>query len=135
MADKYAARSLTIDFEGQPIGNVTSFGKFGSTRDLIDASAYNEDDKSYVTGQRDGTELPIVIAYDPDDTGHASVEDAYDNNPDDTVVFTVTHVPTGAAWDITCILTGVERGGQLGELLQLDVGAKIVSPGVERVAS
>lgn len=135
MASKYAARSLTIDFEGEAISGVTSFGTFGSNRDQIDASAYNEDWKSYVTGQQDGDELPITIAYDPDDTGHAAVEDAYDNAPDDTVTFTITHVPTGAAWDITCILTSLNRGGQLGELFQLNVGAKIVEPGVVRVAS
>lgn len=130
MADKYAARGLAFDFEGTPVGSLTEFGEFGSSRDQIDASAYGEDWKSYVTGQQDGTEVPAVIAYDPNDGGHQSIIDSYDNSPDEVVTFTATHTPTGASWDITCIITSVSRGGQLGDLLKLNVGLKIVEPGV-----
>lgn len=135
MANKYAGRGLTIEFEGTPVAGCTQFGTFGSSRDQIDASAYNEDWKSYVTGQQDGDELPVVFAYDPDDAGQASISDAYDSDPDTPVTWTVTHVATGAAWDITTILVSCNRGGQLGELLQLNVGAKIVEPGVVQTAS
>lgn len=127
---KYAARGLSLDFEGSPIGQLTQFGTFGSSRDLIDASAYGDDWKDYVLGQQDGDEVPAVIAYDPDDTVHQAVIDAYDNTPDATVTFTATHATTGAAWDITCRITSLSRGGQLGDLLTLNVGLKIVDPGV-----
>ena len=127
---KYAARGLALEFEGNPIGQLTQFGVFGSSRDLIDASAYGDDWKDYVLGQQDGNEVAGVIAYDPEDSAHQSVIDVYDDTPDATVTFTAIHVPTGASWDITCRITSLERGGALGELLQLNVGLKIVDPGV-----
>lgn len=127
---KYAARGLSLDFEGTPIGQLTQFGTFGSSRDLIDASAYGDDWKDYVLGQQDGDEVSAVIAYDPDDSGHESIITSYDSSPDATVVFTATHGPTSASWDITCRITSLSRGGQLGDLLMLNVGLKIVDPGV-----
>lgn len=132
---KYAARGLALEFEGDAIGQLTQFGTFGSSRDLIDASAYGEEWKDYVLGQQDGDEVPFAIAYDPDDAAHQAVIAAYEDTPDATVTFTATHVPTGAAWDITCRITALARGGNLGELFQLVGTLKIVEPGVEQVAS
>lgn len=127
---KYAARGLSFEFEGQAVGQLTEFGEVGSARDLIDASAYGDDWKDYVTGQQDGTAVPAVIAYDPDDGGHQAIIDSYENSPDDVVTFTATHAASGASWDIVCRITSVSRGGQLGDLLKLNVGLKIVDPGV-----
>lgn len=127
---KYAARGLAFEFEGTPVGQLTEFGEFGSARDLIDASAYGDDWKDYVTGQQDGTEVPAVIAYDPADGGHQDIIDSYETDPDAIVTFTAIHAPSSSSWDITCRITSVSRGGQLGDLLKLNVGLKIVDPGV-----
>ncbi len=127
---KYAARGLSFEFEGNPVGQLTEFGEFGSSRDLIDASAYGDDWKDYVTGQQDGTEVNAVIAYDPADTGHEAIITSYETSPDDIVTFTATHAPSSTGWDITCRITGVSRGGQLGDLFKLMVTLKIVDPGV-----
>lgn len=129
---KYASRGLSFEFEGTPVGQLTEFGEFGSSRDLIDASAYGDDWKDYVTGQQDGTEVNAVIAYDPDDTGHQSIITSYEGSPDAVVTFTAIHAASGASWDITCRITGVSRGGQLGDLLKLMVTLKIVDPGVSQ---
>jgi hypothetical protein len=127
---KYAGRGIVISFEGNTIGQLTAFGEPGSTRDLIDASAYGDDWKDYVLGQQDGNEVAGTIAYDPGDTGHEAMIDFYNNNPDDIATVNITHAVAGFDADISCRLTAVSRGGDLGGLLQLSFTLKIVEPGV-----
>lgn len=132
---KFAGRGISIEMDGTPLGQVTSFGEVGSTRDLIDASAYGDDWKDYVLGQQDGTEVSMVIALDPVDAGHDAIVTAYDSAPDTPVVFTLAHVDSGLELDVTAIITQLTRGGDLGGLLQMSVTAKIVNPGVVSTGS
>ena len=132
---KFAGRGISIEMDGTPLGQVTSFGEVGSTRDLIDASAYGDDWKDYVLGQQDGTEVSMVIALDPVDSGHDAIVTAYDSAPDTPVVFSLDHADSGLALDVTAIITQLTRGGDLGGLLQMSVTAKIVNPGVVSTGS
>lgn len=127
---KYAARGLTVAFEGTPVGQLTEFGEVGSVRDLIDASAYGDDWKDYVLGQQDGSDVDAVIAYDPVLAGHDAIVDSYNNDPDAVTTWTVEHTDSGWAVDVSARIVSVSRGGQLGDLLKMSVGLKIVEPGV-----
>lgn len=127
---KYAGRGIVVSFEGTPIGQLTAFGEPGSTRDLIDASAYGDDWKDYVLGQQDGNEVQGTIAYDPADSGHGDMVDFYNNSPDTIATVNIAHATSGFDADISCRLTALSRGGELGGLLQLSFTLKIVDPGV-----
>jgi hypothetical protein len=127
---KYAGRGIEVAMNATAIGQLTSFGEVGSSRDLIDASAYGDDWKDYVLGQQDGNEINMVIAYDPTNLGHEAIVTAYDTAPDTPVTFTMTHSDAALDLDITAIITQLTRGGELGGLLQMSVTAKIVNPGV-----
>lgn len=127
---KYAGRGLSVDFEGTPVGQLTAFGEVGSTRDLIDASAYGDDWKDFVTGQQDGVEVNATIAYDPADSGHGDIVDSYNNDPDAVTTWTLNHTASGFSADISARITQLTRGGELGGLFQMSVTLKIVNPGV-----
>lgn len=127
---KYAGRTLVISFEGDTLGQLKSFSEFGSERNLIDASVYGEDWTDFVTGLQDGTVVDGVVVLDPSDSGASSVQDAYANNPDDTVTFTATHTGSGDSWDITARLTKLAYESPLDGLYQMNFSAKIVNPGV-----
>lgn len=127
---KYAGRGIVISFEGDTIGQLTSFGEPGSTRDLIDASAYGDEWKDFVLGQQDGNEVAGTIAYDPADGGHQGMIDFYNNSPDSVATLNIAHSVSGFSADVSCRLTALSRGGDLGGLLQLSFTIKVVSPGV-----
>ena len=127
---KYGARSTTFDFEGQPIEQVRSFAAFGSSRALIDASVYGEDWTSTVLGLQDGDEVAVVLALDPAATTQGAIEDAYNSAPDTPVTFTATHDESGAAYDITAIITALSYDAPLDGLLAMNLNLKIVNPGV-----
>lgn len=127
---KYAGRGIEVELDGSPVGQLTAFGEVGSTRDLIDASAYGDDWKDYVLGQQDGTEVSFTIAYDPTDAGAVALLDSYENAPDTPVTFTVTHTDAGLTMYVTALITQLTRGGDLGGLLQMSGTAKIINPGV-----
>ena len=127
---KYAGRGATVDLDGTPIGQLTAFGEVGSTRDLIDASVYGEDFKDWVGGMQDGSEISLTIAYDPIDAGAQALITAYNDTPDTPVTFTLAHADAGLSIDATAKLTKLGYAADLGGLLQLNVTAKVVSPGV-----
>ena len=127
---KYAGRSLTVDFEGSPLGQLRTFSEFGSTRALIDASVYGEEWTSFVPGLQDGTVVTGQIVIDPADAGKAAIEAAYSGAPDTVVTFTATHTASGESFDICCILTKVAYESALDGLFAMNFEAKIVDPGV-----
>jgi hypothetical protein len=129
MAEKNHGRTLTVDFNGSPLGELHSFSEFGSNRALVDASVYGEDDASYVAGLRDGTEITGQILLGDSDHGEAAVTAAYDD-PDTPVTFTATHVATGDSYDITAILTHIGFESALDGLYAMNFTAKIVAPGI-----
>lgn len=132
---KYAARSLilSIGASAATVGQVTNLGNAGSSRDLIDGSAYGDDWKDYVVGQQDGSEMPVDIAYDPDDSGHIAFIAAYDaGTPED---FEMEHAESGFHVGFPALVTKCERGGAKDGLLLLSTSLKILNPGVQDIES
>lgn len=127
---KYSGRTLSVDVDGTPAGQMRSFGDFGSSRNLIDASVYNEDWTDFVTGLQDGDEVPAVFARDPADAGQNDVITAYTSTSDTPVVITATHDGSGEAFSITCLVVALSYGSPLDGLYTLNTNLKIVNPGV-----
>ncbi|HXF71250.1 MAG TPA: phage tail tube protein [Actinomycetota bacterium] len=132
---KYAGRQLEllIGDGGSPenfavVGQVTSLGEAGSSRDLIDASAYGDDWKDYVVGQQDGAELEVQIAYDPANTQHDAIQSAYAAATKRN--FQLRHTPAGFQVQFPAYVTAFSRGAERDGLLQLSATLKIVAPGV-----
>jgi hypothetical protein len=133
---KYAGRGLVLVLAGsspETVGQVTSLGNAGSSRDLIDASAYGNDWKDYVVGQQDGSEIEVEIAYDPADAGHAALIAAYDaGTPED---FEMEHADSGFHVGFPALVTKCERGAERDGLLRLATTLKILNPGVQDIES
>ncbi len=132
---KYAAREieLLIGDGGSPenfavVGQVTSLGEVGASRDLIDASAYGDDWKDYVVGQQDGAEVEVQVAYDPASAQHDQIQAAYDAAAKRS--FQLRHVAAGFHVQFPAYVTRFTRGGERDGLLQASVTLKVVSPGV-----
>lgn len=132
---KYAGRDLVFRI-GSPavdVGQVTSLGNAGSSRDLIDASAYGDDWKDYVVGQQDGAEIEVEVAYDPANTSHTSIITAYDAGTSED--FEMEHADAGFHVTFPALVTKVERGAPRDGLLTLMASLKILNPGVTDVTS
>mgnify|MGYP001551660581 CR=1 FL=1 len=132
---KYAGRELVllIGDAAQEIGQVTSLGNAGSSRNLIDASAYGDDWMDYVVGQQDGSEVDLELAYDPTNTQHIALIDAYDGG--ESTHFEMKHEAAGFHIGFPALVTKCERGAERDGLLTLDATLKILSPGVEDIDS
>lgn len=110
------------------IASVTALGEAGSTRELIDASAYGDDDKDYVVGQKDGSEMELVLALDPADTGHIALKGAYDAGTKTT--FGMRHVESAFDVAFPALVTAYSRGAERDGLLRATATLKILAPGV-----
>jgi hypothetical protein len=115
----------------EELGQVTALGDAGSSRDLIDASAYGEDWKDYVVGQQDGSEVEVDIAYDPADDGHDALLAAY--NGGEPEQFEMQHADAGFHVGFPALVTKLERGAPRDGLLHMAATLKILSPGVEDI--
>lgn len=129
---KYAARDLVLEVDNTPVGQVTAMGEAGSSRDLIDASAYGDGWKDYVLGQQDGSELALTIALDESDSGQWTLIDAYNAASQET--FGMSHTDSGFDVTFPAIITGLTRGGAIDGLLQISATLKILNPGVVDVS-
>lgn len=126
---KYAGRGLTLSIEGSVIGQVMSgLDGIGSSRDLFDQSAYGDDWKDWGVGQQDGSEVNVVIAYDPIDTEHLALIAAYEAGTPTN--FSVDHDEAAWAGYFTAMVTSLTRGGEIGGVFQMAATLKIVEPGV-----
>jgi len=110
------------------VGQVTAMGTAGSSRDLIDASAYGDAWKDYVVGQQDGSEMDIEVALDNTSTGHVAVKTAYDGGV--SWRFGMTHTAAGFDVAFPALITKWERGGDLDGLMKGVGTLKILNPGV-----
>lgn len=128
---KQAGRELTLSIGATVIGQVTGLGRAGSSRDLIDASAYGDDWKDYVVGQQDGNEVEVTVALDDADAGQTALKAAYDAGTSST--FSMEH--TAASFHVTfpALVTALSRGGDRDGLLEMTATLKILNPGVTDV--
>jgi hypothetical protein len=131
---KYPARALVLSMDDTTIGKVTAgLDDAGSARDLIDASAYGDDWKDYVSSQQDGTQMGVEIAYDPADASHTTLLAAYnDGEPHD---FEMEHALSGFHVGFPALVLSATRGGPKDGLLTLKTSLKILNPGVEDIES
>src|SRR5262245_55617369 len=60
------------------IGQIMSIGPVGSERNLIDVSAHGDQWADFVVGRQEGTEVALVIAFDPLDSQHVALKTDYD---------------------------------------------------------
>lgn len=135
---KYAASRLELLISQggtpetfQPIGQIVSMGDAGSSRNLIDASAYGDGWKDYVVGQQDGSELELEIAYDPSDTRHTQLVSTYDAGTKKN--FQMRHTGAGFHVQFPAVVTALARGGEREGLLHMTATLKILQPGVQDV--
>jgi len=127
---KYAGRELVL-LVGSPaveVGQLTSLGNAGSSRNLIDASAYGDDWMDYVVGQQDGSEVDVEIAYDPADTEHTAIIAAYDAGT--STNFEMQLAAADFHIGFPALVTKCERGAPRDGLLTLAATLKILNPGV-----
>lgn len=127
---KYSGRTLSVDVNGTPAGQMTSLAPFGSSRNLIDASVYGEEWTDFVTGLQDGDEVEAVFARDPADTGQDALITAYTDTSDTPIELGVTHDGSGESFTVTCLITALAYGAPLDGLYTLNTTLKIVNPGV-----
>lgn len=134
---KYAARDMQFavgaagtDVVGQVMSGLDAFG---SSRELIDGSAYGDDWKDWVVGQQDGDTFTLGIAYDPEDSDHEGLITAYDAGEPDT--FHAFQDSSTFHVKFPALITALSRGGARDGLLTLNVVFKVLSPGVEEVTS
>lgn len=125
---KYAGRGIVVSLDAVPIGQLREFGEVGSSRALIEASAYGDDWADYVLGLQDGDEVNYTIAYDPVDAGHLAWIDAY--NAAEEITLNVAHADSGFDVYVTCLINAMRRGGALDGLLAMSGTLKIREPGV-----
>lgn len=114
--------------EHTAVGQVTSLGMSGSSRDLIDASAYGDDWKDYVVGQQDGTEVEVTVAYDETVGAHTAIKSAYDSGT--ITVFDMVHDDSGFAVSFAASVTALSRGGERDGLMSMTFTLKVLNPGV-----
>lgn len=127
---KYAGRGFTVALDGgSTFPQLREFGAFGSSRNLIDATAYGDDWTDFVTGLQDGDEVTFTIAYDPASTEHEDLIDIYENT-DGRTTLNVIHTLSGFAADISCIVNALRRESPIDGLFALAGTLKIVNPGV-----
>lgn len=110
------------------IGQVTAIGNVGSSRDLIDASAYGDAYKDYVVGQQDGAEVEVEVALDPASTAHQALKTAYDAGV--ATRFGLSHVAAGFDVAFPAMITEYTRGGERDGLLAASLTVKVLNPGV-----
>lgn len=105
------------------VGQLLSFDEVGSERDLIDASAFGDDDKQYVTGMRDGSAITMTVAGDAADTVHAALKSDYDNSA--LRNFEMVHPDGTTTRSFTGLVTSYSEGGDRDGIFQFTIGVKI----------
>lgn len=141
---KYAGRTavLRVGDGGDPtevfstVPQVGSIDAFGSSRDLIDASAYGDDWKDYVLGQQDGAEIGVGLQLDPNDTVHTALDADYAaaTRRNFKIDFGAGETPA-AVFSFTAIITELTRTPALDGMWEANMTLKIVNPGVSQGAT
>lgn len=133
---KFAARG--IDFKRNTtgptyvsVGQVLSIDPPGSSRALIDASAYGDTWMDYVVGLQEGSEITVTFAFDPSNAQHTAIKGDYDAGVSKNFQLTNTLMtaPTRTA-TFPVMITSYTEGGSLDGVHTGTVTMKIISPGV-----
>jgi hypothetical protein len=132
---KYAAK--TIDFQRNTtgstyvsVGQVTAIDKVGSTRGLIDASAYGDTWADFVVGLQEGDEVGVTVALDPANAQHVALKGDYDAGLPKKFHLVNTAITPTRTLEITTMITQYLEGGDLDGLYEAELTLKIVNPGL-----
>lgn len=126
---KYSGRGIVFQRERSTLAQVLDVGKVGFSRDLIDGSAYGDDWKDWLVGQKDGDEVAVRIAIDPALPEQETLRGDADSV--DAVDYQLYHAESGWWVNVPAIITAFSEGASLGEVLEINLTLKIVNPGVE----
>jgi hypothetical protein len=110
------------------IGQILELGKVGSSRDLIDASAYGDTWNDYILGLQDGAEVPLVIALDPANAQHTALKS--DNEAGVAKNFQLTHADFSRTLTFPALVLNYMEGGDKDGVYEAECNLKIVNPGV-----
>lgn len=110
------------------VTQVGSISAFGATRDLIDASAYNDVWKDFVLGQKDGSEVSFQLQHDPTLANHAGLKTDFDNSVKRN--FQIEFPDVTKTFAFPAIVSGFTTTPALDGTWMADVTVKIVNPGV-----
>jgi hypothetical protein len=132
---KYAARTIifqrnTTGSTYVTIGQILELDKVGSSRDLIDASAYGDTWKDFLVGLQEGDEVAVRIALDPADTQHTALKGDYDAGLSKKFHLVNTAISPTRTLEVTAIPTEYHEGGDLDGVYEAEMTLKIVQPGV-----
>ena len=111
------------------VGQVLDIGDVGSTRALIDVTAYGDDWSDFLSGIQEGSEMSIRVALDPADSQHTALKDDYDNNVGPKK-FHLEHPDHTQGLELTATQTSYVRRFPMDGAYEAVIGLKIVDPGV-----
>src|SRR5262252_10120475 len=116
---KYPGRKMqlsrnTVSTTYVVVGQVLELGLAGSSRNLIDASAYGDDWMDYVVGQQDGTEVTVRVAFDPGNAQHTALYSDYLAGVQKNFQITNTAATPSRTLTFPSYITAYSEGGTLG---------------------
>lgn len=116
------------------VGQIMSISAVGSERNLIDVSAHGDAWADFVVGRQEGTEVDLVVAYDPADAQHTAIKADYDATTPVARNYQLQH-PSFAthALQFPALPTKYEEEATDDGAYEMHATFKIVSPGVSVV--
>lgn len=116
------------------VGQIMSLGPVGSERNLIDVSAHGDQWADFVVGRQEGTEVELVIAFDPADAQHVALKTDYDAVTPVAKNYELQHPAFATrALRFPAYTTRYEEEATDDGAYEAHVTFKIVSPGVSTV--
>lgn len=116
------------------VGQIASLNEVGSERALLDASAHGDNWADFVPGRQEGTEVELIVQFDPADTQHVAIKADYDATTQTARNYELQHpaFPTRALRFPVFVTKYAEEAVDDG-IYEAHITFKIVNPGVSVV--
>lgn len=116
------------------VGQIMSLTEVGSERALIDVSAHGDSWADFVVGRQEGTEVELVVAYDPADAQHVAIKADYDAATPVARNYQLQHPSFGThALQFPALPTKYSEEATDDGAYEMHATLKIVNPGVSVV--
>lgn len=116
------------------VGQIMSISAVGSERALIDVSAHGDSWSDFLPGRQEGTEVDLVIAFDPADAQHVALKTDYDAVTPVAKNYELQHPAFATrALRFPAYTTKYEEEATDDGAYEAHVTFKIVTPGVSTV--